>query len=93
MLPACETNPTLNKNIQATLISKCYPCHNPTSANYSFPDLSNYASIVQDTANIKDRINRKSTESGYMPLSGNTSLSDCELSQITKWINSGAPNN
>ncbi len=78
--------------IKPMVSNKCQGCHNGSSASGGI-DLSTYAGVkakVND-GRLWGSINH---QSGFqaMPLNGNK-LSDCEITQIRKWIESGSPNN
>ena len=90
---SCDTsNVTYNNTIRNMISSKCQGCHSGTAASAGI-DLSTYTGVK---AKITDgrlwgAINQLPGYSA-MPKNG-AKLSDCELTQIRKWIDAGSPNN
>lgn len=89
----CDTsNVSFNGTVKGILTSKCQGCHNSSGPGGGY-DLSNYNSLKARVADGKlwGAINHMP---GYaaMPKNG-SKLSACELSQIKKWIDAGAPDN
>ena len=83
---------TYSSVIKSTIQNKCVGCHNPSSLGGSV-DLSTYAStrIVALNGKLNGSITQ---QPGYSAMPKNSAkLSDCEIKQIQKWINAGAPNN
>ena len=78
--------------IRPIISNKCQGCHQGSSASAGI-DLSGYPGVLARVTDGKlwGAVNH---EPGYsaMPKNGNK-LTDCELSQIRKWIDAGAPNN
>ena len=83
---------TYSSVIKSTIQNKCVGCHNPSSLGGSV-DLSTYTSTR--TVALNGKLNGSITQQpGYSPMPKNSAkLSDCEIKQIQKWINAGAPNN
>ncbi|MCC7297394.1 MAG: hypothetical protein IT244_03600 [Bacteroidia bacterium] len=82
---------TYSGAIQPLLDKYCVGCHKPSSLSGN-TDLSTYAG-VKDAAVTKNTLMpslKRSTS--WMPLGG-SKFSDCQMAQIQKWINAGAPNN
>jgi mono/diheme cytochrome c family protein len=72
--------------------SRCFGCHNPNNINGGV-DLSNHANTAAYGLNGK-LYGSVSHASGYYPMPKNaTKIPDCEIMQIKKWIDAGAPNN
>lgn len=78
--------------IRPLLNNKCQGCHNGPSASGGI-DLTTHGNVllrVQD-GKLWGAVNHMP---GYSPMPKNSpKLSACELSQIRKWIDAGAPNN
>lgn len=83
---------TYSSAIKNTIQNKCVGCHNPSSLGGSV-DLSTYTSTR--TVALNGKLNGSITQQpGYSAMPKNSAkLSDCEIRQIQKWINAGAPNN
>lgn len=83
---------TYSKAIQPLIANKCQGCHSSTNAMGGV-DLSSYNAVKTQVSNGKLQGSVNWT-TGYSPMPKNGSkLSDCELSQITKWIAAGSLNN
>jgi hypothetical protein len=90
---ACDSvNVTYSVTIKNIISNKCQGCHSGSAPANGF-DLSTYAGV-------KARINDGKLWGavnhipGYSPMPKNGSkLSVCELGQVKKWIDMGAPNN
>lgn len=79
---------TALKNI---ISAKCQGCHNPSTKSGNI-DLSTYAGVKAVTTN--GRLYGSVTWStGYSKMPPALKLPDCEIRQIKKWIDAGAPNN
>ena len=89
---SCDTaNFTYNKAILPLIQTYCVGCHNSASAPGG--GLTDYTSIM--TAAVNGRmIGDISHQAGYnaMPKGGLT-LSDCQVTQVKKWVAAGALNN
>jgi hypothetical protein len=93
----CKVDSTLSysKDIQPIFANNCYGCHghssNETSGGIILEDtttLNKYINSGQLLANINH------TSANPMPPPPAPKLSDCEISQITYWVNVlGAPKN
>ena len=89
----CDTTVfTFSGAVKTIMDNKCVGCHNPLSLGGSV-DLSIYAGIKTIALNGK-LFGSVSQQPGYqaMPKNG-VKLSDCELTQIKKWIDAGSLNN
>ena len=90
---ACDTaNVTFTSSIKPIITAKCQGCHS-SSAPAAGYDYSTYPGIKArvDDKKLWGAINHMT---GYSPMPKNgPKLSDCELTQIKKWIDAGAPNN
>ncbi|MFL5774218.1 MAG: c-type cytochrome domain-containing protein [Flavisolibacter sp.] len=86
------SNITYSGAIRTIISGKCQGCHSSTAAagGYDYTTYSGVKARVDD-GKLWGAVNHIS---GYspMPKNGNM-LSDCELKQIKKWIDAGAPNN
>jgi hypothetical protein len=70
----------------------CKGCHNPASLGGGI-DLSSYASLKVQAANGKYLGSIKHS-TGFLPMpKGGNKLSDCQISQVEKWIKAGMLNN
>ena len=74
------------------LDTKCVGCHNPASLGGNI-DLSTYNAIK--TAALNGKLYGSVAHlSGYSPMPKNSAkLSDCEITQVQKWITAGSLNN
>ena len=90
---SCDTNSfSFSGTVNPILNTWCVGCHNTNSAGGGF-DLSNYNGVVRAIAHNKLLGSIEGLPGYYsMPQSGNR-LSDCEISQLKKWVNAGYPNN
>jgi len=90
---SCVNKTSFKTDIAPVITAKCCICHDPNGGNYSSPDLTTYSGIFNKKESIANRINLDPSNLSYMPLSGNTPLTACELASINAWISKGAPNN
>jgi hypothetical protein len=89
----CDTTQvTYSATIKPMLLNYCIGCHNSTNASGGY-DLTQYNVVKArvDDGRLWGSVNFLP---GYysMPKNGQK-LSDCELTQLNKWISNGAPNN
>lgn len=84
-------NVTYSLSVKPIITNKCVGCHSGTSPQGGI-DLSSYAGLKTEVTNGK-LWGSVSHSSGYSPMPVGGNLSTCELAQIQKWINQGAPNN
>jgi hypothetical protein len=92
---ACDRCDTLDFKYSTALkdivTNKCQGCHNPSNKSGNI-DLSTYAGLKAVTTN--GRLYGSVTWStGYSKMPPALKLPDCEIRQIKKWIDAGAPNN
>lgn len=92
--PVCNaSNFTYSAYIKPLIDNKCLACHNPSlpRAGYDFSTHSGLVQAVTDQR-LLGSINR---QSGFIPMPDGSlpKLSDCEIQQITNWVNAGTPNN
>ena len=83
---------TYSLSIKTLVQNKCQGCHSGTVPQGGI-DLSTYAGLKArvDDGRLWGAINHAA---GFSPMPKNgTKLSDCEISQVRKWIENGAPNN
>jgi hypothetical protein len=89
----CDTTAvTYSGAIRAIISNKCQGCHSSTSAagGYDFSSYNGLKARIND-GKLWGSVNHVP---GFSPMPKNgTKLSDCELSQIKKWIDAGSPNN
>jgi hypothetical protein len=88
----CDTNSyTYSATINPLFQTYCVGCHNSPSS--SGGDLSNYngAKVVAQTGRLYGSVAHLP---GYVAMpQGAAMLEDCQVTQIKKWIEAGAPNN
>jgi len=87
----CDTTVySFSGQIQPMLNKYCVGCHNASNASMNV-NLSNYTGVK---ASISQGLLRSIDHSGYYPMpKGGTKLIPCEITQVSKWIQTGAPNN
>jgi uncharacterized membrane protein len=90
---SCDTlNVTYSTSIRNIISNKCQGCHSSSAPAGGF-DYTTYAGVkarVND-GKLWGAVNHLP---GYSPMPKNgAKLSTCELAQIKKWIDAGAPNN
>ena len=79
-------------NIGVIMTNYCVGCHAGTAPSAGI-NLSNHAGVA-GVANSGRLYNAVAHSAGYSPMPQNTAkLSDCQISQIRKWILNGALNN
>ena len=90
---ACDTSQfTFSAVVKPIMDSRCVGCHNPSSAGGGI-DLSSYTG-VKTMAQTGQLMGSITGQSGYSPMPRNSSrLSDCQITQIQKWVDAGALNN
>lgn len=89
----CDTNSFIYSGpIRTMLNNKCQGCHSGVNAQGGI-DFSTYAGlkVKVDDGKLWGAINHQPGFSA-MPKNG-TKLSDCEITQVKKWMEAGAPNN
>lgn len=89
---ACDTTAyTYSAVVKVIMQNKCVGCHSTTSASAGI-DLSTYAGVkvVADNGRLMGSI-KQLTGYSAMPIGGK--LSDCEITQVQKWVNAGKLNN
>jgi hypothetical protein len=88
----CDTNTyTYSGAVALTMQTYCVGCHNSASAPGG--SLADYNS-VKTAAVTGNMIGDISHQSGFNPMpQGGNKLSDCQITQIKKWVAAGAPNN
>jgi hypothetical protein len=88
----CDENQfTYALTIKPMVDSKCVGCHKPGSLGGNI-DLSTYAATKIQVTNGKF-LGSITHSVGYTPMPQGGKLSDCEITQITNWINAGALEN
>lgn len=89
----CDTSSyTYSSAVRPILDLHCIGCHNNSTQNGGV-DLTTYTGVQTVAVNGKlaGTIN---WDPGYPPMpQGGTQLSECNITQIMKWITAGAPNN
>jgi hypothetical protein len=89
----CDTvNVTYAETVWPIVQGRCFGCHNGPSPQGGI-SLDNYENIVA-VANTGKLMGSIKHEPGFSPMPQNgAKLSDCNITQIQKWINDGTPNN
>jgi hypothetical protein len=90
----CNCDPTkftYSGTIQPLLNNQCVGCHKPGSLGGNI-DLSTYNSVKVQVTNGK-LLGSVTHAVGFSPMPKGNKLSDCQITQITNWINAGALNN
>lgn len=83
---------TYSGAIRNMMTNKCAGCHNPANLGGGI-DVSTYNGLRVVALNGK-LYGSVAHQPGYSPMPQNAArLSDCEIRQVQKWINSGSPNN
>jgi hypothetical protein len=77
--------------IQPLINRNCVNCHKPGSLGGGI-DLSTYNAIKTQVTNTK-LYGSITHSTGYKPMPQGGKLSDCEITQISNWIEAGYPNN
>lgn len=95
---SCDTtNVLFSDQVSLVLSNRCLNCHNSNNASFIGGGI-----ILEGYANLKVYVDNglflsSITHDGnaaFMPQSGNNvKLPECDIAQITAWINAGAPNN
>lgn len=82
---------TYSGAVSLTMNTYCKGCHNPASLGGGI-DLSTYATVKASAAGRL--LGSMVHTAGYSAMpKGSNKLSDCQISQIRKWIQAGTPNN
>ncbi|MEO5674617.1 MAG: c-type cytochrome domain-containing protein [Chitinophagales bacterium] len=86
------SNVTYSGTVAPILSTYCIGCHSEASASGGVV-LATYSGV--STVALDGRLVGVITHSpGYVPMPfGGNKLPDCEIEQITEWVNNGAPNN
>lgn len=89
----CDSlNVTYSATVWPIIQNRCYGCHSGGSPSGGI-SLENHANLVA-LANSGQLMGAIRHDQGYSPMPKNgAKLSDCNISQIQKWINDGTPNN
>ena len=89
---SCDTTSfTYAATVAPILNTWCVGCHQSGSAGGGYI-LSNYSGVVNSIANNK-LLGSIQHQAGYFSMPQSSKLSDCQITQIKKWVNSGYPNN
>lgn len=90
---ACDTtNVTWSGIVSPILQTYCTGCHNASNASGGIV-LSDYNGAAAAALNGK-LLGTITFASGYVPMPpAGGAIPDCEIAQITKWVNDGAPDN
>lgn len=83
---------TYSGSVKPIMDNKCVGCHNPSNLGGNI-DLSTHAAVKVVALNGK-LYGSVAHQAGYSPMPKNSlKLSDCEITQIQKWISAGSLNN
>jgi mono/diheme cytochrome c family protein len=90
---SCDTSVfTYSGAVQSIMSNKCVGCHNPSNLGGNI-DLSTYTAVKAVGLNGK-LYGSIAHQAGYSPMPKNAAkLSDCEITQVQKWISAGSLNN
>jgi len=89
------SNVTFAASVKPILQASCFSCHSNSNANNSGGGikLENYADVQIQAKNGK-LMGTVKHASGYQAMpQGGGKLTDCEISQLQKWIDNGTLNN
>jgi hypothetical protein len=86
-----ETQFTYAAIIEPMLTTHCVGCHKPGNLS-SDVDLSTYNTVLVEVSNGK-LLGSITHTTGFKPMPQGGKLSDCEIAQVTQWIEAGAFNN
>jgi hypothetical protein len=89
----CDTNDySYSSRIKPLMTNWCVGCHNSGSASGGY-DLSSYNGVSASIVNNR-LLGSLNHSAGFaaMPQNGGK-LTDCDIKAVTKWINTGYPNN
>lgn len=86
-----STNATYSGNISKIINAYCVNCHNSSLASGGVV-LDNF-DAVYGQAKSGALVGAVTGAPGYVKMPQGTSLDDCKIAAIKKWVNAGAPNN
>lgn len=87
-----DTSASYKSSIKPIVEANCVTCHNPNNPNGNH-DYSTYSGL-QEVAKNGLLIGAITHAPGFTPMPKNRAqLSECQINQIKKWVNTGAPNN
>ncbi len=95
LYPVCDTvTVTYNATIVPILVNNCYRCHGTSSNSGSGGIILQDYNVLKTYAADGSLYGNVAHLPGYiaMPYDGGK-LSDCDISKIKKWVDSGYPNN
>ncbi len=89
---SCDTTKfTFAASIKPLMDSYCVGCHNPASAGGNIL-LTTYAGV--QTVALNNKLMGSITHAvGFSPMPKGGKLSQCQITQVKKWVNAGALNN
>jgi Planctomycete cytochrome C len=90
---ACDvSNVTFSRSVVPILSANCYSCHGGNTPSGGI-QLDTYTGVKLQADNGK-LFGSISHAAGFSPMPKNAgSLSSCNITQIKKWVDAGAPNN
>jgi hypothetical protein len=89
----CDTlNVSYSKTVQPILQSNCVPCHSGPGATAGV-DMSSLTSINRQVGRNRLFPNVLTGRNGASQMPQGGRLSQCEIDQITAWVNQGTKNN
>lgn len=88
---SCDTvNVTYSGTVRTILTASCTGCHSASNPSGGY-NLSDHAGVTASASRLPGSIQHAS---GYSAMPKNAAkLSDCQIAQIERWLNAGAPNN
>jgi hypothetical protein len=90
--PVCDSlDFKFSTAIQGIINSQCKGCHNASYAGGGI-NLSSYSGVKTIADNGK-LLGSVTWANGYSPMPATHKLSECQITQIQKWIEAGSPNN
>lgn len=88
---SCDTaNVSYSGTVKPILTASCIGCHSASNASGGY-NLGDHAGVTASSSRLLGAIQHASGYSA-MPKSA-AKLSSCQIAQIEKWLNAGAPNN
>lgn len=88
---SCDTSIFTYKAVAGIMTTNCTSCHSASNLSAGI-DLSTYTGV--SSAAVSGRLVGAVTHApGYIAMPQGGSLTDCNITQIEKWVAAGAPNN
>lgn len=88
----CDTSSyTYSGRISGIINTWCTGCHSASNKGGGY-DLTSYSGVAATAINNR-LIGCLKQSTGFSPMPKNNKLTDCDITAIVKWVNSGYPNN